>query len=269
MDCSIQKEILETARRQFCLDTGFCFETYQKQADQKAYICKTSYKEGTVFPKAEGARAYHDLDYFFFAVISFGQIFIGADEAIYDWVVERYTNCSPEWFCDFAVLKELDRKLEQYGRELDNAKVYGLPGKQYGRIADRYDYIVFNREEIEAFRGNNRFHNALSFWPGMPDMVAVAAVEKGTGKTFDQSKMKGMAGASRDGALLWQIGIDVDSECRGQGLAESLVTLVRREVESLGVVPFYGTSPSHTISKTVGLKAGFVPGFTTISCKRR
>ena len=84
------------------------------------------------------------------------------------------------------------------------------------------------------------------------------------GKDFDQSHMCGMAGVSRDGEYLWQIGINVDADCTGQGLGHRLVRTLKEEVLRRGKVPFYGTSESHTLSQTVGLKAGFVPAWTEV-----
>ena len=88
-------------------------------------------------------------------------------------------------------------------------------------------------------------------------------------KCFDQEAMAGMAGASEDGAYLWQIGINVVPECAGKGLAAELVRSLKNEIIRRGKVPFYGTSESHTISQTVALKAGFVPAWTEIYVCRR
>ena len=52
--------------------------------------------------------------------------------------------------------------------------------------------------------------------------------------------------------------------CTGQGLGHRLVRTLKEEVLRRGKVPFYGTSESHTLSQTVGLKAGFVPAWTEI-----
>lgn len=88
------------------------------------------------------------------------------------------------------------------------------------------------------------------------------------GKPFDQKLLAGMAGTSLDGEYLWQIGINVAKECAGQGLGHKLVRILKEEVLRLGKVPFYGTSESHTVSQTVGLKAGFVPAWTEVSVER-
>ena len=108
-------------------------------------------------------------------------------------------------------------------------------------------------------------------------MLAVAAMKDDSGedgqkhqtseKFFDQSLMQGMAGVSADGAYLWQIGINVIPAAEGQGLASTLVRMMKEEVLRQGKTPFYGTSESHNVSKLVGLKAGFVPAWTEVYAK--
>lgn len=96
----------------------------------------------------------------------------------------------------------------------------------------------------------------------------VQGVDPESGKDFDQSHMCGMAGASRDGEYLWQIGINVDKDYAGQGIGHKLVRALKEEILRRGKVPFYGTSESHTLSQTVGLKAGFVPAWTEVSARK-
>ena len=43
-----------------------------------------------------------------------------------------------------------------------------------------------------------------------------------------------------------------------------LVRELKGEILRQGKIPFYGTSESHSISQTVGLKAGFVPAWTEV-----
>ena len=84
-------------------------------------------------------------------------------------------------------------------------------------------------------------------------MLGVAAVKDGV--------ILGMAGASADSPHLWQIGINVLPEARGQGIAEMLVSLLRNDVLAAGRLPFYGTSISHLASQRVALKSGFLPAW--------
>jgi len=298
---NLDKECLEAARKQFCLDIGLPWEEYEKNREKNVLIQKTLYAPGTMDVAGEGARNYAERNSFFRAIICLGQLLICCDEKIYDWVVEQYTECKPEWFCNYRRLRKLDEKLREFGQEIFDTHVYFLPEARgalgEGKLAtvkatndcsNAQEFVWYEQEELLKFKENNRFTSALTFWERHPDMLAVVAMkeeyraniqpekkkndeEKGcvmsdaTCKDFDQTHMCGMAGASRDGEYLWQIGINVDKDCAGQGLGHKLVRTLKDEILRRGKVPFYGTSESHTLSRTVGLKAGFVPAWTEIS----
>jgi len=263
---SVDKEMLRTARKQFCLDIGLDFEAYLANPNEKCYICKTKYASGTCFPAAGGARCYGGKDSFFKAIVCMGQLFLSVDESIYDWAVETFSDCQPQWFCEYGNLRMIDRKLQEYGREIADTHVYFLPAQEQPDVGKcEFPLQWFEQEDILQFKEKNQFTSALSFWNNQPDMLAVAALKKGDcSEEHPQEKMAGMAGVSRDGEFLWQIGINVRKEYAGKGLAVQLVTEMKKEVIRRGKVPFYGTSESHIISQTVGLKAGFAPAWTEI-----
>ena len=306
----LDKMCLEVARRQFCLDIGLPWDEYERTREKSVLIQKAVYEPGSKDVAGEGARNYGERNSFFRAIICLGQLFICCDERIYDWVVEQYAECKPEWFCNYRRLRKLDEKLKEYDHEIYDTHVYFLPeavgekelgaGKPKGSrpmetnnvlagggksCGDILGSIWYEQEEILRFKEDNRFNQALTFWEKNPDMLAVAAMRpewQGTSigtlnkervsdkpsKDFDQSYMCAMAGASRDGEYLWQIGINVDTDYVGQGLGHRLVRALKEEILRRGKVPFYGTSESHTLSQTVGLKAGFVPAWTEVSVRK-
>lgn len=316
----LDKACLETARKQFCLDIGLPWEEYVANCQKSVFIQKSVYAPGTLDIASVGARNYAEKTSFFRAIICLGQLFICCDESIYDWVVEQYGQCKPEWFCAFGNLRKLEEKLCEHGHRIYDTHVYFLPeavdnprentklsGYTFGQTVvpksvskagnDRNEqsnrqnsvgeracseengmsgmlqteFLWYNQEEILRFKDNNQFTSAISFWQGHPDVLAVAALKEeyqGEGKTFNQSHLAGMAGTSLDGEYLWQIGINVDKDCAGRGLAHQLVRVLKEDVLRRGKVPFYGTSESHTISQTVGLKAGFVPAWNEVSVER-
>ncbi len=287
---TLDKKCLEIARKQFCLDIGLPWEEYVANRQKPVLIQKAVYAPGTLEIASVGARNYAGKTSFFRAIICLGQLFICCDESIYDWVVEQYGSTSPEWFCAFGNLRKLDAKLQEYGQRICDTHVYFLPEAENGEgrdVENGFEELVcFEQEEILRFKENNRFTSAICFWEGTPDVLAVVQMKDAHGKAdeklsfvskseasaeasepwkdFDQSHMAGMAGASLDGEYLWQVGINVDEEYNGQGLGHKLVRAIKEEILRRGKVPFYGTSESHTISQTVGLKAGFVPAWTEI-----
>lgn len=306
MNFKIEESMLIGARKQFCLDMGMDYEEYCKAPHKKVYIAKTKYAPDTTFPAAPGARCYTGSDAFFSAIMCLGQLFLSVDEQIYDWAWEKFSDCAPEWFCKFENLRMIDEKLKEYGREIGDTHVYYLPGKKSveenkkGQAEGRqqravfsetdikttwqqFAFVWYNQQEIMQFKDNNRFTSAICFSPTQPDVLAVVAhlakemigldktceaMVAESCKCFEQNHMAGMAGVSADGEYLWQIGINVDEQYRGNGLAAELVKRLKEEIIRQGKIPFYGTSESHTISQTVALKAGFVPAWTSIYAKR-
>lgn len=280
----LDKECLEIARKQFCLDVGLPWEEYCAKRERRVFICKNKpdmnagdsdskadKSKGENMLRQSGARIYAGRSSFFWAIICLGQLFICCDEKIYDWVVKQYAQYPPEWFCSFQNLRKLDEKLKEFGHEIQDTHVFFLPEMEgesaQGKCAP--NYIWFEQEEVLRFKENNRFTSAICFWEGTPDVLAVAALREsaekcGDTKSFDQSQMAGMAGVSGDGKYLWQIGINVDKDHAGQGLGHKLVRTLKEEILRRGMVPFYGTSESHTVSQNVGLKAGFVPAWTEV-----
>ena len=96
--------------------------------------------------------------------------------------------------------------------------------------------------------------------PGCPDVIAVAL--------YDSGDPVAMAGASSDADKMWQIGIDVLPEYEHKGLAVYLVTLLKDRIMSMGRVPFYGTSESHSNSMDAAIRSGFMPAFTEVFCSK-
>lgn len=295
----IDNEYLELARKQFCLDISMDWEEYWKNPNQKCYIRKTQYGKDSTFPAAEGARCCAKTDFFFKAIMCMGQLFLSVDEQIYDWAVEAFQNYAPEWFCEYANLRRIDEKLKEYGREIADTHVYYLPqaaqcvpATEAMGLSCALPTVWYEQEELLRFREDNRFKSAICFSETQPDVLAVAAVREGglgssmkaeqrdsertytadevvdEDKPYNQLRLAGMAGASADGKYLWQIGINVDKDYQGKGLAADLVSLIKEEIIRRGKVPFYGTSESHTVSQTVALKAGFVPAWTEIYVKQ-
>ena len=100
----------------------------------------------------------------------------------------------------------------------------------------------------------NVCHRALCYSPTQPDVIAVMLK--------DGEKIKGMAGASLDGKYVRQIGIDVKEGYEGQGLGVHLVKLLKQKLIDQNTLPFYGTSESHAISRTIAIRSGFMPAFS-------
>lgn len=246
-----KRDIDRIVRAQFRLDTNCSAE------DEAARFININESK-----RAEGSRYFDDIDPFFRAIIYHGENYMCADKKILEWCREKYSLYRPEWFCKFENLRELDKKLQEFGYAIKDTHVYGLPDPD----AEAYDFEIpyelrwYDREDILQMKEGNPFKHALMYIPGCPDVTAVAALDDG--------EPIAMAGASSDSDTMWQVGIDVLPGYEHKGLAVALVTMMKEKIMESGRVPFYGTSESHSNSLDVSIRSGFLPSFTEVFCTR-
>ena len=127
---------------------------------------------------------------------------------------------------------------------------------------------LLSEEQIERFRGDKRYSNALGFSVTRPDVLVLAAypVEEDAADVPAAGESDpaladpiALVGVSDDSPIMRQIGIDVLPAWRGAGIASVLVRDAARLTLAEGYLPFYGTSPSHILSQRVAMNAGLVP----------
>lgn len=245
----IDTRCLEETKKQFALD-------YNAEAGKwiTDRVCLSPVKI------LEGARIHEKQDRFFHVGILLGKAYVMADEVLHPWICQELIKRPPEWWGAFSCLRQIDRELNKYGRQILDTHIFFLPWEEEKAIKPAYEISWYEGDALEQFRGREKFSHALCFSKTQPDRIAVAAtVEDGP---------VAMAGVSEDGAYLWQIGIDVCREYAGRGLGKDLVSLMKKEVLARGKVPYYGTAESHSISRSVGISSGFLPAWSEIcSCK--
>lgn len=247
----IASETIEIIEKQFALDCNL--EEAKEIQPGKVFLSKAK--------ALPGARMVHNTDIFFRAILFMGKAYLMADESIYDGCEELFKDASPDWFCKFPNLRILDAALQEFGHEIADTHIYYLPDMDAPVIEESQPVIWLSEKEIQDMKENNPFSNAFCFSPTQPDIIGVGAIE-------DSGRFKGMAGASLDGKYVRQIGIDVREEYRGQGLAVYLTTLMKQRLSEQGTLPFYGTSESHSLSRSVAVKSGFLPAWCEIYVKK-
>ena len=253
------------------------------------YCCtKEEAADGThhflLYEPKEGRRRYEEREPCFFklAVVN-GKLLCAGSEEMIAWCRSRYADASAEWFVDAKQLRELDSKLREFGYRIRQIHPFFIPmgrsdaetiermrclGKLSGHSEEKrmqatdgiYDIVWYQGEEIEQFRGDGRFDKAYTFDENAPDVIGVGAWKDGA--------VLGMAGASADSPLLWQIGINVLPEGRGRGIATLLVSLLKNRIMDEGKLPYYGTAFSHLASQTVALRSGFTPAWVELETEK-
>lgn len=158
---------------------------------------------------------------------------------------------------EYPAQKALDAKLNESGRALWGVEHFFLPVGPLREfpLSERFQYRWFDPETVREFYPNRRFRMALGEErdPARPDMIALAALDGG--------KIVGVAGASADTEVMWQVGIDVIEGFRGLGLGTALVSALGREIEKQGKLPFYGTAVGNLESQRIAVRCGFVPAW--------
>lgn len=208
---------------------------------------------------ADGQRSLTD-EPVFFRMATFGtNAVIAAAEEILPFARD-ISNCDGLSLFDGKGIAAINRAAAPKGHIIGMINQYYLP-EPPTRTPDRCGYRieVFEEEEIrtQLYPYYKGYDNALLYHGGKRrDVLAVCAI---SGRTI-----LGMAGASNDSPMFWQIGIDVLLECRGRGLASILVATLANEVFHRGAVPYYGTWPGNIASHNVALKSGFRPAWTEL-----
>ncbi len=118
---------------------------------------------------------------------------------------------------------------------------------------DGFTYEMVEQGDIPQLYQYEGFRNAMGYDINhpRPDVLVILARKN--------EIIVGMAGASIDCAMMWQVGLDVLPEYRGNGLGAYLVNSLTLEILKRGYVPYYGTATSNIASQRVAHRAGYYP----------
>jgi GNAT superfamily N-acetyltransferase len=243
-------EILQIAKSQLALDYNCQVSDFEKE--------KNTIVENNLI---EGRRIY-DNDGCFLKLLCFGgKAIISTSPMMMTCCEEKLLNWDAAWLFEYPKLRAIDKKLQEFGHEIADIHQYYLPNPDVSCIEPITNVKWYESEDILQFEEDDRFGQAFAFDENHPDVLAVAA--------FEGDNIMGMAGGSADSETMWQIGIDVLPEYRGQGLGTKLTILLKDEILRRGKVPFYGTVESHFHSQNVAVNAGFFPAWAELYSKSK
>lgn len=211
------------------------------------------------FPR-DGRRIFKETECFLKVASVQGKILASGRPDIIKWVKDRYQNDDGAWFMDMENLRELDDKMKDFGCRIGQAHPFYIATEKSKIDTGNFEIKRYIGEELEQFRGDERFDEAFIFDDMPKDEIGIAACRDG--------QILGMAGATSDSTMMWQIGINVMPEARGLGIGTMLVGLLKNEILDIGRLPFYGTSMSHIASQRVALNAGFYPAWAELYCEK-
>jgi len=212
-----------------------------------------------VFPQLLPGRRRFSAEKDFFRMAAFGRgAVICADGHLQQWCQEYLLGTEGIRLLEHDKLVIIEEQLRSYGWHLYGLSEFYLPYTDIPR-SPRLDPEVklcwYEKAEIPQLYDDKRFHNALLYdAEGLrPDVLAITASIDG--------QVAGMAGASEDSPMFWQIGIDVLPEYRNRGLAVYLVSALTDEILKRGAVPYYGTWSANIASRCVAAASGYFPAW--------
>lgn len=214
----------------------------------------------TEYRRLEGRRIFQESECFLKIAAVNGKLLVSGKAEIVEWVRNRYHDTDAAWFMDFKCLHGLEAGLAKFGCRIEQVHPFYLAVNPSKTDTKDYEIKIFEGEELEQFRGDERFCEAFLFSDTPKDEIGVGAYRDG--------RLLGIAGATSDSPLMWQIGINVMPESQGLGIGTMLVTVLKNEILKRGKLPFYGTSISHIASQRVALGAGFLPSWTELCCEK-
>lgn len=213
----------------------------------------------TEYKQIEGRRIFQEGECFLKVASVNGKILASGKKDIIEWVRNKYKDVNGAWFMDMEYLHELENGLSKFGCRIGQAHPFYIATKKSEVDTKDYEIKIFVGKELEQFRGDDRFGEAFIFDNLPKDEIGVGAYKNG--------KILGMAGATSDSDMMWQIGINVMPEAEGLGIGSMLVTILKNEILNRGKLPFYGTAMSHIASQRVALAAGFLPAWSELYCE--
>lgn len=229
--------------------------------EEQLYSTKNEY---TVRELKEGRRRFKKDDAILKVLCINGKCIFSGKVEILEACRETFKDLNGAWMSQYKYLYWLDDLLLEHKYFLEDLHHYYLPlgqellsEKELETLSQEYEVRWYEQDEIEQFRGDKRFEHAYSYLPDAPDVLGVAVLKDG--------EILGMAGASADSDVMWQIGIDVSPECKGRNLGPFITILLKREILKRGKLPYYGTVESHIQSQKVAVKSGFLPFWAEIN----
>ena len=212
---------------------------------------------------SDGARRYLKLP-FSCQLVSYGAGVVASVSPEFREIAENYINKYPvEHLFETPHLHVLNEALAAKGQKICFMAEYFLPDVDVLRqrtVEDAcpYELRILTQEDF-ADLYLPEWSNALCKDRKHLDVLGVGA--------YDNGRLVGLAGCSADCDTMWQIGIDVLSEYRRQGIASALTRRLAIEILNRGKVPFYCAAWCNVKSVRNAIKSGFRPAWVEMTAK--
>jgi GNAT superfamily N-acetyltransferase len=226
-------------------------------------------EEGITFclsKEVEGARRF-PLPEKFLAVVTMGRgVVVSCTTDRLHWARTKLKSRSPEALFYALAMARMEKYVARdhqtmFGPELkyictqDSLRPYYLDGE--------VGIDLIQEESIKRLYGNNLFPNALGrrYDPQRPRLLGCSAEHNGV--------MVGLAAASADSDLMWQIGIDILPDYRDRGIGKALLSRLTEALFKIEKLPYYSTGISNISSRRTAISVGYWPAWVEIFSKEK
>ena len=252
------KEILEIAMKQSAADSN-CNWLDFKEKQNKVVISG----------KNKDARKCIRLP-FVCDLTSYGTNIVASVCKELEGIAKEYINKFQLEHCfETPNLHELMDSIRPYGYNVCFMAEYSLPDTDIllgAGLADKLQAELLESGSYEIrIMGQDGFKdlytaqwgNALCKERKELDVIAAGA--------YNNGKLVGLAGASKDCQAMWQIGIDVLPGYRRQGIASALTSRLAEEILKKGIVPYYCIEGANIGSIRNAVASGFRPAWVQVT----
>ena len=193
-------------------------------------------------------------------LVSYGSNIVAQASGEIAPLVRQYIDRYPAAHCfETPNLHVLDEMLAPYGQKICFMAEYFLPDVNAVKAQHcGYELRILHQADFEELY-LPQWSNALCKERMELDVLGVGA--------YDGEKLIGLAGCSADCEMMYQIGVDVLPEYRGQRIASALTSRLALEILALGKVPFYCAAWCNIKSVRNAIRCGFRPAWVEMTAK--
>ena len=133
----------------------------------------------TEYKRLEGRRIFREEECFLKAASVNGKILASGKKDIIDWMREKYKDGNGAWFMDMECLHELEAGLSKFGCHIGQAHPFYIATEKTEVDTKGYEIKKYIGEELEQFRGDDRFGEAFLFDDVPKDEIGIGAYKEG------------------------------------------------------------------------------------------
>jgi len=246
---SDQKSALEIVKKILMAD----FACEESEFDEEGVFIRQA-------REIEGARRF-PLPEKFLAVVTMGKgVVICCSAGRLRWAKANLGQLTRDNIFDISTIARMQNYVSRNHQEIrlelkfictrETFKTY-IPGKDI-------KLYPIEGEHLQGFYKNNLFPNALGYAdnPERPHMAAVVASCDG--------ETAGVAAATADCDVMWQIGVDTLPAYRQRGIAKATVSALTEILLSKAILPYYSTRFFNIASRRLAISLGYRPAWVEL-----